>query len=49
MLSSTLFAAVGVLGAGYSVVVSAVAMNHGPQCLFHHNDTDIWGTPFSDG
>uniref|UniRef100_A0A8C6PID6 Transmembrane 4 L six family member 4 n=1 Tax=Nothobranchius furzeri TaxID=105023 RepID=A0A8C6PID6_NOTFU len=33
MLSSILFAAVGVLGAGYSVVVSGVAINEGPLCL----------------
>lgn len=35
MLSSILFAAVGVLGAGYSVIVSAVAINHGPKCLMN--------------
>ncbi|XP_015248805.1 transmembrane 4 L6 family member 4 [Cyprinodon tularosa] len=49
MLSSILFAAVGVLGAGYSVVVSAVAINRGPMCL---NSTypDAAGTyPFENG
>lgn len=35
MLSSILFAAVGVLGAGYSVIVSAVAINHGPKCILN--------------
>ncbi|XP_076581932.1 transmembrane 4 L6 family member 4 [Chaetodon auriga] len=50
MLSSILFAAVGVMGAGYSVIVSAVAINHGPQCVLSRNDTDkMWGTPFSNG
>uniref|UniRef100_UPI0037E74239 transmembrane 4 L6 family member 4 n=1 Tax=Semicossyphus pulcher TaxID=241346 RepID=UPI0037E74239 len=50
MLSSILFAAVGVLGAGYSVIVSALAINHGPQCVVKRNDTNkAWGTPFSDG
>uniref|UniRef100_A0A1A7XMZ3 Transmembrane 4 L six family member 4 n=2 Tax=Iconisemion striatum TaxID=60296 RepID=A0A1A7XMZ3_9TELE len=46
MLSSILFAAVGVLGAGYSVVVSGVAINKGPFCLV--NGTE-WSYPFSDG
>ncbi|KAM4548568.1 transmembrane 4 L6 family member 4 [Odontesthes bonariensis] len=51
MLSSVLFAAVGVLGAGYSVVISAVSINQGPLCFF--NGTELngtgWGYPFSDG
>ncbi|XP_056133626.1 transmembrane 4 L6 family member 4 [Lampris incognitus] len=45
MLSSVLFAAVGVLGAGYSVVVSSVALNQGPKCV---NGTQLT-YPFSDG
>nr|XP_040041295.1 transmembrane 4 L6 family member 4 [Gasterosteus aculeatus aculeatus] len=50
MLSSILFAAVGVAGAGYSVIVSAVAINHGPKCLFQFNDTvQLWDPPFSNG
>lgn len=50
MLSSILFAAVGVVGAGYSVIVSAVAINHGPKCVVSINGTDKqWNTPFSDG
>lgn len=50
MLSSILFAAVGVTGAGYSVIVSAVAINRGPECLFYTNSTnEEWGYPFSDG
>ncbi|XP_057697392.1 transmembrane 4 L6 family member 4-like [Corythoichthys intestinalis] len=33
MLSSILFAAVvGLLGAGYSVIISALAIKHGPKC-----------------
>ncbi|XP_071342584.1 transmembrane 4 L6 family member 4 isoform X2 [Trachinotus anak] len=48
MLSSILFAAVGVLGAGYSVIVSAVAINDGPLC--ETNSTlGLWETPFSNG
>ncbi|KAM4628825.1 transmembrane 4 L6 family member 4 [Polymixia lowei] len=49
MLSSMLFAGVGVLGAGYSVTVSAVAINQGPQCLAAINTTYQWTYPFSDG
>ncbi|XP_010776300.1 LOW QUALITY PROTEIN: transmembrane 4 L6 family member 4-like [Notothenia coriiceps] len=50
MLSSILFAAVGVAGAGYSVIVSAVAINEGPQCVVKYNETvPIWDTPFSNG
>ncbi|KAM3876358.1 transmembrane 4 L6 family member 4 [Diretmus argenteus] len=49
MLSSILFAGVGVLGAGYSVIVSAVAINHGPKCLALINGTIEWGYPFTDG
>lgn len=45
MLTSILFAAVGVAGAGYSVIVSSVAINHGPLCLVD----DVWKTPFSNG
>ncbi|KAK0148000.1 Transmembrane 4 L6 family member 4 [Merluccius polli] len=46
MLSSILFAGVGVLGAGYSVVVSAVAINRGPWCLVQNGSTSAWTYPF---
>uniref|UniRef100_A0A8C2ZPF4 Transmembrane 4 L six family member 4 n=1 Tax=Cyclopterus lumpus TaxID=8103 RepID=A0A8C2ZPF4_CYCLU len=50
MLSSILFAAVGVAGAGYSVIISAVAINHGPECVVNINGTDKqWGYPFLNG
>lgn len=49
MLSSILFAAVGVLGAGYSVIVSAVALNRGPKCQVTDVNGTSWGYPFSDG
>ncbi|XP_035509641.1 transmembrane 4 L6 family member 4 isoform X1 [Morone saxatilis] len=50
MLSSIIFAAVGVLGAGYSVIVSAVGINHGPECVTALNGTEkLWTTPFSNG
>lgn len=51
MLSSILFAAVGVLGAGYSVIVSAVSINHGPLCQTHNSTTTnlTWTYPFDNG
>ncbi|XP_027883695.1 transmembrane 4 L6 family member 4 [Xiphophorus couchianus] len=52
MLSSILFAAVGALGAGYSVVVSCVAINKGPLC-FVVDPVDVnqteWKYPFDNG
>ncbi|XP_013877282.1 transmembrane 4 L6 family member 4 [Austrofundulus limnaeus] len=53
MLSSILFAAVGVLGAGYSVVVSGVAINQGPSCEVHNSNSTAnateWRHPFENG
>lgn len=54
MLSSILFAAVGVLGAGYSVIVSAVSINHGPLCqTIQYSNSSItnltWSYPFENG
>lgn len=50
MLSSVIFAGVGVLGAGYSLIVSAVAINHGPKCVVSVNGSnEEWSTPFSNG
>lgn len=53
MLSSILFAAVGVIGAGYSVIVSSLAINQGPLCETRNatdiNNGTLWETPFSDG
>ncbi|KAE8278119.1 Transmembrane 4 L6 family member 4 Intestine and liver tetraspan membrane protein [Larimichthys crocea] len=46
MLSSILFAAVGVVGAGYSVIVSAVAINHGPICKNNVGGNITWDNPF---
>uniref|UniRef100_A0A665VBP6 Transmembrane 4 L six family member 4 n=1 Tax=Echeneis naucrates TaxID=173247 RepID=A0A665VBP6_ECHNA len=50
MLGSMLFAAVGVLGSGYSVIVSAVAISSGPMCMTFRNATlTVWNTPFNKG
>lgn len=50
MLSSILFAGVGVLGAGYSLIISAVAINRGPKCMVSHNSSQTeWSVPFSNG
>lgn len=46
MLSSILFAAVGVVGAGYSVIVSAVAINQGPKCVVNTTGNPQWEYPF---
>uniref|UniRef100_A0A8C8EAG9 Transmembrane 4 L six family member 4 n=1 Tax=Otus sunia TaxID=257818 RepID=A0A8C8EAG9_9STRI len=45
MFSSIIFAAIGVLGAGYCFVLSAVALNRGPKC---YTGTQ-WTYPFQDG
>ncbi|KFP58389.1 Transmembrane 4 L6 family member 4, partial [Cariama cristata] len=45
MFSSIIFAAIGVLGAGYCFVLSAVALNRGPKC---YTGTE-WNYPFQDG
>ncbi|KFP29522.1 Transmembrane 4 L6 family member 4, partial [Colius striatus] len=45
MFSSIIFAAVGVLGAGYCFVLSAVALSRGPKC----NTGTEWTYPFYDG
>lgn len=50
MLSSILFAGVGVLGAGYSLIISAVAINRGPKCVVSQNSSQTeWSVPFSNG
>ncbi|CAL8268017.1 unnamed protein product [Arctogadus glacialis] len=46
MLSSILFAAVGVLGAGYSVVVSVLAIKRGPFCQIYFQE--VWKYPFEN-
>ncbi|KAM9127871.1 transmembrane 4 L6 family member 4 [Pangshura tecta] len=45
MFTSIIFAAVGLLGAGYCFIVSAVALNRGPKC----NNDITWGYPFENG
>ncbi|XP_066565665.1 transmembrane 4 L6 family member 4 [Amia ocellicauda] len=46
MFTSIIFAAVGVVGAGYSFIVSAVAINHGPKCKTTDGN---WTYPFNNG
>ncbi|CAL8306238.1 unnamed protein product [Lota lota] len=48
MLSSILFAGVGVLGAGYSIVVSAVAITKGPLCMVQNSTEAKWTYPFEN-
>ncbi|NXX39431.1 T4S4 protein, partial [Tricholaema leucomelas] len=45
MFSSIIFAAVGVLGAGYCFILSAVAINRGPKCYTGSE----WKYPFEKG
>ncbi|EMP38008.1 Transmembrane 4 L6 family member 4 [Chelonia mydas] len=45
MFTSIIFAAVGLLGAGYCFIVSAVALNRGPKC----NTDNSWTYPFENG
>ncbi|XP_074448603.1 transmembrane 4 L6 family member 4 [Larus michahellis] len=45
MFSSIIFAAVGLLGAGYCFILSAIALNRGPKC----NTGREWTYPFHDG
>ncbi|KAJ6669409.1 hypothetical protein lerEdw1_008218 [Lerista edwardsae] len=47
MFTSIIFAAVGVVGAGYSFIVSAIALNKGPKCERYGNGT--WVYPFENG
>lgn len=48
MFTSTLFAAIGFLGAGYSFAVSAVSINHGPRCITEQPNM-TWTYPFQNG
>ncbi|KAH0624066.1 hypothetical protein JD844_007396 [Phrynosoma platyrhinos] len=42
--------AVGVVGAGYCFIVSAVALNKGPKCLITDSvNVSKWTYPFEDG
>ncbi|MBN3322057.1 T4S4 protein, partial [Atractosteus spatula] len=45
MFTSIIFAGIGVLGAGYSFIISSVAINRGPKC-FHNGN---WSYPFENG
>ncbi|KAM8804932.1 transmembrane 4 L6 family member 4 [Eudromia elegans] len=45
MFSSLIFAAIGVLGAGYCFALSAVALNKGPKCEVGQQ----WDYPFQNG
>uniref|UniRef100_A0A8C6QK94 Transmembrane 4 superfamily member 4 n=1 Tax=Nannospalax galili TaxID=1026970 RepID=A0A8C6QK94_NANGA len=46
MFTSTLFAVIGFVGAGYSFVVSAISINKGPKCLLANS---TWDYPFHSG
>lgn len=46
MFTSTIFAVIGFVGAGYSFAISAVSINKGPKCLMGNS---TWDYPFQDG
>ncbi|XP_066202998.1 transmembrane 4 L6 family member 4-like [Saccopteryx leptura] len=46
MCSSIIFAVIGLLGSGYSFLVSVIAIKNGPKCLM---DNHVWGYPFHNG
>ncbi|XP_007518123.1 transmembrane 4 L6 family member 4 [Erinaceus europaeus] len=48
MFTSTIFAVIGFLGAGYSFIISAIAINKGPKCSTQSNST-TWIYPFKEG
>ncbi|XP_058044231.1 transmembrane 4 L6 family member 4 [Ahaetulla prasina] len=49
MFSSIIFAVVGIVGAGYSFVVSVVALNRGPKCNTDSHNSSQWEYPFNNG
>ncbi|XP_070609512.1 transmembrane 4 L6 family member 4 [Erythrolamprus reginae] len=49
MFSSIIFAAVGIVGAGYNFVVSVVAFNRGPKCEVNEGNSSQWKYPFDNG
>ncbi|XP_016113983.1 transmembrane 4 L6 family member 4-like [Sinocyclocheilus grahami] len=53
MFGSILFAAAGAVGAAYSVIVSCVAINHGPKCFTSYLNGTVQAInvtyPFADG
>ncbi|XP_028855835.1 transmembrane 4 L6 family member 4 [Denticeps clupeoides] len=46
MFTSIIFAGVGAVGAGYSLIVSAYAIHRGPKCF---TESGNWTYPFVDG
>ncbi|XP_028650390.1 transmembrane 4 L6 family member 4 [Erpetoichthys calabaricus] len=46
MFTSIIFAGIGVVGAGYSFIVSAAAINRGPKCFVNSTSYDY---PFHNG
>lgn len=50
MFLSIGFAAVGVLGAVYSLSAAGLGLSNGPTCLWSNGGTPLeWGTPFAGG
>lgn len=49
MFTSIIFAGVGLVGAGYSIIISAVAINRGPKCDLGTASNSTFVYPFEDG
>ncbi|XP_026557382.1 transmembrane 4 L6 family member 4 [Pseudonaja textilis] len=49
MFSSIIFAAVGIVGAGYNFAVSVLALNRGPKCNIDVSNSTQWIYPFNNG
>ncbi|XP_062988191.1 transmembrane 4 L6 family member 4 [Elgaria multicarinata webbii] len=48
MFSSIIFAAVGILGAAYNIVVASLGVHKGPKCLTYE-ENNTWSYPFNHG
>ncbi|XP_062459078.1 transmembrane 4 L6 family member 1 isoform X4 [Pezoporus occidentalis] len=46
MLSSVLAAFIGIIGSGYCIIISALALSHGPYCFTHLERN--WIYPFTE-
>ncbi|XP_035268600.1 transmembrane 4 L6 family member 4 [Anguilla anguilla] len=49
MFTSIIFAGVGLAGAGYSIIISAVAINRGPKCGLDTASNATFVYPFEEG
>ncbi|KAJ0056033.1 hypothetical protein NL108_018084, partial [Boleophthalmus pectinirostris] len=48
MFLSIGFAALGMAGAVYSLIVASLGLSNGPTCLWSNAGIEQWGTPFTN-